>query len=153
MPSLKPISFNIAPNQWDELIHTIEFAFQDVYHLLDYALGRDGKGVTIKLEHGGLGEDVSGYAGLVQITGGEANEISIGLGLKIDSNSLQVKQQAHQADVSEISGLLAGAGSDTLNISTFNTALATLVTEINAVRSSHNALIKALEDAQTLAST
>ena len=150
MPSSKPIAITAQYNDWEELKRQLNYAFSDVYHLLDYSLGYDNKGIMTRLENGGLGEDVSAFAGLVQITGGETNEITIGTGLQIASSILKIKQQVAEADLiadaAAVSGLTLTVGTDSVDMAEFNTALGTLVTEINALKDEINSTITKLNN-------
>jgi hypothetical protein len=150
LPSSKPVSISAQFNDWEELKRQLNYALSDVYHLLDYALGYDNKGVMIKMVNGGLGKDVSGFSGLVQITGGTANEITVGTGLQIASSILKIKPQAAEAnltaDAAAVSALDTGTGTDHINKAAFDTALGTLVTEVNALKDEINGTITKLNN-------
>ena len=77
--------------------------------------------------------------------------LKTGYGIDIDSDGLKLKKQSHLADAVAVSALTLGAGSDSVDIATFNTALTTLVTEINAVKDVLNTLLARLETAEILA--
>jgi hypothetical protein len=74
--------------------------------------------------------------GTVNIPTGEAYQV----------NSIQVvtDQQAAESDAAAISAITLGAGADTVDRTTFNTDLGTLVTEINAIRTTLNNLLSKL---------
>jgi hypothetical protein len=57
---------------------------------------------------------------------------------------------ATQADAVAVSAVTLTAGVDTVNIATCNTTLATLVTEINAIKDAFNALIDKLQTAKLM---
>ena len=59
-------------------------------------------------------------------------------------------QSATQDDAVAVSAVTLTAGADTVNIATCNTTLATLVTEINAIKDAFNALIDKLQAANLM---
>ncbi len=89
MPSSKPAPLSFIND--DELRDQLNFVLDDIYSKLDFALELDNKGIMQLLTYGGLGKDVSGFNGLLQVSLGETNEITIGDYLQIISNKLSVK--------------------------------------------------------------
>jgi hypothetical protein len=82
-----------------------------------------------------------------------------GLGIAVtyddSANTLEValKQQSHEPDAAAVSAITADTGSDHINRTTFNTALGTLVSEINGIKTTLNNLLAKLETAEVLASS
>lgn len=70
-----------------------------------------------------------------------------------DSIDFSVKQQAHEADVAAVSAISAASGADSIDRAAFNTALGTLVTEINAIKTKVNNILAKLESAEILAAS
>ena len=72
--------------------------------------------------------------------------VNIPTGESYQVNSIQVvtDQQAAESDAAVISAITLGAGADTVDRTTFNTDLGTLVTEINAIRTTLNNLLSKL---------
>lgn len=149
MPSSQPGI--LSATNIEELQDQLNQIFKDVYSFIDIAMRYDGKGVMQTLDNGGLGVDASAFDGLLQITGGVANAVTVGTGLQIAANVLKIKQQAHIANAGAVSALAVGVGADLINMAAFNTALGTLVTEINAIKTKLNDVVAALQTAEILA--
>ena len=128
----------------EQLQEQLKLILSDIYYQLDIALGLDGKGEIIPSSRGGLGVDASGFSGLVRISSGDGVDTTVGTGLQVASNVLKIKNQAAEADVAAVSSITAGAGTDHLDLAAFNTALGTMVTEINAIRTKLNNLLAIL---------
>ena len=64
---------------------------------------------------------------------------------KINSVSVLTGQAAHEPDAAAVSSLSLAAGTGTVNRTAFNTALGTLTTEINAIKTTLNNLLSKLE--------
>ncbi len=149
MPSSQPNP--IAATTIEELVRVLNYLVKDIYANLDTALQLDGKGVIVRLNLGGLGKDVSGFDGLIQITGGTSSAVTVGTGLEIASAVLKVKQQAVEADVAAISALTIPAGANTLNLASFQTLIDTMITEMNAVKTKVNNILAKLRLSEELA--
>ena len=76
----------------------------------------------------------------------DGGDVSIPTGKGYQVNDIQVvtDQQAAESDASAVSAISLGAGADTVDRTTFNTDLTTLVTEINAIRTTLNNLLAKL---------
>jgi len=149
MPSSQPNQ--ISATTIEELVRVLNFIIKDIYGNLDTALQLDGKGVIVKLTLGGLGKNVSGFNGLVQITGGVSSAITVGTGLQIASNILKVKQQAVEVDVASITALTVPTGTDHVNLAQFQTLIDTMITEMNAVKTKVNNILAKLRLSEELA--
>jgi hypothetical protein len=84
-----------------------------------------------------------------------SSSIGSDYGLSITDNengtvTINVKRQSHLPDAGAVSGLTLNTGSDHVDLAAFNTALAGLVTEVNAIRNVLNNLIARLESAEML---
>ena len=69
-----------------------------------------------------------------------------------DTIDFSVKTQTHEADAAAVSAISAASGADSIDRAALNTALGTLVTEINAIKTKLNNVISKLESADILAS-
>ena len=80
------------------------------------------------------------------VTIDDNGSINIPTGEVYKVNGIQVltDQQAAEADAAAISAISLGAGADTVDRTTFNTDLGTLVSEINALRTTVNNLLAKL---------
>ena len=143
----------ISAQQMDELLVQLNVVFKDIYSKIDAALQLDNKGVMIKLQFGGLGKDVSGYGGFVYITGGATSEVTVGSGLEISGNILQIEEQAHEADPVALTSFTASAGSDHIDITDLNAKLGTLFTELEAQRVVTTNILSKLETLGAFASS
>lgn len=65
-------------------------------------------------------------------------------GYKVSGTQIITNQQAAEADVAVVSAISAGAGADAIDRTTFNTDLGTLVSEINAIKTTLNNLLAKL---------
>jgi len=74
-------------------------------------------------------------------------------GINRDVNGLALKKQNHVVDAAAVSSLSVADGSDHMDRTAFNTALGTLVTEINAIKTKLNSLLVSLETAEVLKSS
>lgn len=74
-----------------------------------------------------------------------------GFGITSDANGLSLNQQANVVDASAVSAVTLTAGGDTVSISSCNSTLATLVTEINAIKDKVNAILDILLDSEVMA--
>lgn len=114
MPVSQSNKVRTKPNDWAELLRQLNTIFQDIYSKMDQALQLDGKGVTVKLEYGGLGTDVSAFDGFVYITSGAVAQVTHGLGLDLASNVLTIKVKADSGILLDTNGisveLKAGGG-------------------------------------------
>jgi len=75
------------------------------------------------------------------------------LGLNASKEIVSVTKQAHEADAAAVSAISLGAGADTVDRATFNTALGTLVTETNAIKTTLNSVLAKLEALNLLTSS
>ncbi len=67
-----------------------------------------------------------------------------GFGINLTINGLALKKQVAEVDVAAVNSITAIAGSDALNMADLNTKLATLVSEINLIKTKvNNTLAKA----------
>lgn len=83
IPSSKPIPLTF--NDLAELREQLNFIVSDIYSKLDFTLQLDGKGVIVGLKFGGLGQNVSGFDGLLYLTGGASGQLLLGSGLVFDN--------------------------------------------------------------------
>lgn len=143
----------LTAQEFADLLRQLNITFKDVYSKLDAALQLDGKGVIIKLTYGGLGKDVSGFSGFVYITGGATAQITVGTGLEISSNVLQLKAEAHEADPVALTSFTASAGSDHVDIADLNTKIGVLLTELEAQRVVITNILSKLESLGAFASS
>jgi hypothetical protein len=90
MPETMSANLSANPGDWETLLRQLNYTFQDIYSKLDQAFGYRG-GIVQSLQYGGLGVDVSAYSGLVGISGGAAQQITVGLGLQLLSQILSAK--------------------------------------------------------------
>ena len=85
--------------------------------------------------------------------------LAAGNGLTITGNettdtvTFAVKQQLHEADVAAVSAISAASGADSIDRAALNTALGTLVTEVNALKTKINNILSKLESAEILAAS
>jgi len=77
-----------------------------------------------------------------------AVKIKANYGIDVDVDGLKLKKQSHIADASAVSSLSLAAGADTVDMAAFNTALGTLVTEINAIKTVVNTILANMEGAE-----
>jgi len=77
-----------------------------------------------------------------------AVKIKANYGIDVDVDGLKLKQQSHIADAAAVSALSLAAGADTVDMAAFNTALGTLVTQINAIKDVVNSILTNLENAE-----
>lgn len=92
----------------------------------------------------------SSTGGITVAAAGIGAKVRSGYGITVDVNGFALKQQNHEADAAAVSSISASAGADTIDLAAFNTALGTLVTEINAIKTKVNNVLKKLEDAEIL---
>ena len=117
-------------------------------------LSSDGTGALTEVD---LVNWVSGTSGRLTVSDDGDGTITLTVPLKAsfgitsDANGLSLNQQANVADASAVSAVTLTAGSDTVNISTCNTTLATLVTEINAIKDKVNAILALLLASEAMA--
>jgi len=69
-------------------------------------------------------------------------------GIDVDADGLKLLKQSHIADAAAVSALTLNAGADSVDRAAFNTALGTLVTEINAIKTVVNSILSNLENAK-----
>ena len=98
----------------------------------DNAIAR-GDGGTRKIQNSG-----------VLIDDSDNVNIPTGQGLQVNSVQVVTDQQAAESDAGTVSAITLGAGADTVDRATFNADLGTLVTEINAIRTTLNSLLAKL---------
>ena len=116
-------------------------------------------GVKIKIKaNSGAATDSNGLYVLIKADNGiavDSNGIYVKLkasyGIDVDSDGLKLKQQAAVTDASAASSLTLDTGSDSVDRAGFNTKLATLVSEINAIKDTLNTVITRLENAEVIA--
>ena len=99
---------------------------------------------------------IGGIAGWVDIVGGELASsnakvdisgslfLPSGQALQINSTQVVGGQQSAEADVAAVSSITVSIGSDTMGIAGTNASLATLVSEINAIKTKLNNLLAKL---------
>jgi hypothetical protein len=107
MPSSKPAPFSFI--DINELREQLNFMIDDIYSKLDFALSLDGKGVMTTLKYGGLGQDVSGFNGLIYLTGGASGQLALGTGLVFDSATGKL-----HLNVTAKGDILAGTGTQAM---------------------------------------
>lgn len=71
-------------------------------------------------------------------------DIPTGQGLQVNSTQVVTDQQAAESDAGAVSAITMTAGADTIDITSVDADLATLVTEINAIRTTLNNLLAKL---------
>lgn len=71
-------------------------------------------------------------------------DIPTGEGYQVNSIQVVTDQQAAESDAGAVSAITLGAGGDSVDRTTFNTDLSTLVAEINAIRTTLNNLLAKL---------
>jgi hypothetical protein len=115
--------------------------------------------LTLKLADAGGLEKSSGTLqimlnatspGLTLSSSGISVKVRASYGINLDANGLALKKQDHEAAAAAVSAISAGAGADSIDRAAFNTALGTLVTEINAIKTTLNNLLAKLETAEIL---
>ena len=94
---------------------------------------------------------VRGDGGAREVQGSNASvddngsiNVPTGEGYRVNSIQVVTDQQAAESDVGAVSAIALGAGGDSVDRTTFNTDLSTLVTEINAIRTTLNNLLAKL---------
>jgi hypothetical protein len=95
MPSSQPIA--LSAEKMPELVRQLQYLIKDIYANLDKALFLDNKGVMIPLTYGGMGEDVSGFSGLIAILSGAA--VVVNASNPIDGNYLPAMSVAKKGGV------------------------------------------------------
>ena len=96
---------------------------------------------------GGLETDDDIYCEGVNCTDLESTgdvNIATGKSYKVNSIGVVTDQQAAEANAAAVSAVTITAGANTLNIAATDATLATLVTEINAIRTTLNSLLAKL---------
>lgn len=81
---------------------------------------------------------------LVTISDGGTVNIPTGQAYQVNGTQVVTDQQAAEANAAAISAISVNAGADQIDRTTFNNDLATLVTEINAIRTTLNNLLAKL---------
>ena len=112
-------------------------------------LASDGAGGLSEID---LDDWITGIAGRILVGVTDPNDGTVTLtvplkadfGITSDANGLSLKQQTNVADAVAVSAVTLTAGTDQVNITTCNTTLATLVTEINAIKDVVNAILALL---------
>lgn len=94
---------------------------------------------------------VRGAGGAKAVQGSQASvddsgsiNIPTGQGYNVNGTKVVGNQQAAESDAGAITAISVSAGADTIDLTTFNTDLGTLVTEIGAIRTTLNNLLAKL---------
>lgn len=78
-------------------------------------------------------------------------KLKAGFGIDVDADGLKLKRQSHLPDAVAVSSITLNSGADTVDRAAFNTALSSLVSEVNDIKDVLNNLIARLESAEILA--
>lgn len=134
-----PIRVNTAPVNTNDLVRQADLpgagpsdVVSSSANITDNAAVR-GDGGAKEVQDSNVTIDDNGS---VNIPTGEAYQVN---GIQVLTN-----QQAAESDAAAVSAISLGAGADTVDRTTFNTDLSTLVTEVNAIRTTLNNLLSKL---------
>ena len=89
-------------------------------------------------------DDSGNISGVVDLTATGDLKLSTGKALKVNSIQVVSDQQAAEADVAAVSAVTVTAGAQTIDITATDATLATMVTEINAIKTKLNNLLAKL---------
>jgi len=123
------VSYSEATNTWTVTVQI----------KADNGLAADANGIFVKIKNdNGLAADASGIF----------VKRKTDYGIDVDADGLKLLKQSHIADAAAVSSLTLNAGTDQVDRAAFNTALGTLVTEINAIKNVVNSILLNLENAK-----
>jgi len=131
MPDQQPFGINEQKDDWDSLQRTLNYMFKDVYSILDKIQGRNNAtfepgSITLPsgsiIDHNHTAATQGGDYPWGDITEGNVTLLQ------------SLSQVAAGADAVAVSAVALTAGADHVDIAACDATLATLVTEINAIR-------------------
>jgi hypothetical protein len=121
------------------------------YLSTDEVRARDGDGLKLYDDGGnGIFVEDGGYVGVGILVPTEKLDVDgdinipTGQSYKVAGTQVLTNQQAAEADAAAVSAISLAAGTDQVNRTAFNTSLATLVTEVNAIKTVLNSLLAKL---------
>lgn len=107
----------------------------------DYGIDCDSEGLLLLVEADkGLSLSAAGLAVLLEVN----------KGLTVSAAGLALKQQAVENDAAAVSAISVDAGTNQIDRAAFNTALTTLVSEINGIKTTLNNLLAKLRTAEII---
>lgn len=113
--------------------------------------------VRVKADQGldhdasGLFVEIKADEGIGVSSDGISTKRKTGYGIDCDTDGLKLKQQPAIGNPSAVTAVVAGAGADTIDMAGLNTDLATLATEINALKDVVQDILDALRLGEEIA--